>query len=332
MNGASPAYNADEMTHALRTAKTKYLFTLPEALDVAMAAAQDVGLPQSNVFLLEGSKDGHLNIQDLISLGSQSPPVPSYNIPPGKTNKEICGYLNFSSGTTGLPKAVMLCHHNIIAQCHQLRQIQVRDPGERYNILAVTPLFHITGLVRYIHYPVFMNGNSYMLPSFTMPSMLEAIVAYRVRELILVPAIVIRIVRDSIVDKYLPDLQRTVKRWSSGSAPISPEIIQLLHQKFPNTGFRQGYGATESTACISAHPPSHYDYKYARTAGKLCANTVAKVIDLEDPGKVLGVGETGEICARGPQIAMGYLDNVKATEETFDKVSDAYLRCTKFWL
>lgn len=156
--------------------------------------------------------------------------------------------------------------------------------------------------------------------------MLEAIIAYRIRELILVPPIIIRIVRDPIVDRYLPALQRTVKRWSSGSAPTPPEIIQLLHKKFPDTGFRQGYGATESTACISAHPPSHYDYKYATTAGKLCANTVAKVIDLDNPGKVLGVGETGEICAKGPQIAMGYLDNRKATEETFDKVSEGIIR------
>ena len=123
------------------------------------------------------------------------------------------------------------------------------------------PLFHITGLVRFCHYPVFMNGDSIMLPSFTMDSMLRSIVEYEIEELILVPPIIIRVVRDSVVDKYMPDLQRIVKRWSSGSAPIAPEIIQLLKQKFPHTGFRQGYGATESTAAISCHPSTHYDYK-----------------------------------------------------------------------
>ena len=186
-------------------------------------------------------------------------------------------------------------------------------------MLAVTPLFHITGLVRYIHYPVFMNGSSIMLPSFDMESMLKTIVDYRIRELILVPPIIIRVVRDTVVERYLPDLQLIVRRWSSGSAPTPAEIIQLLHQKFPNTGFRQGYGATESTACISCHPPEYYDYKYANTAGKLCANTTAKVLDLNDPKKELGPNETGEICARGPQIAMGYLNNPDATAETFDE-------------
>jgi 4-coumarate--CoA ligase len=161
------------------------------------------------------------------------------------------------------------------------------------------PLFHITGLVRFISYPLLANGDCFMMKKFDFEDMLKAIIQHR------------------IVQRYLPDLQRTVKRWSSGSAPISPEIIALLQQNFPNTGFRQGYGATESTACISAHPPSHYDYKYATTGGMLVANTVAKVISLDDPTRMLGPNETGEICARGPQIAMGYLNNAKATAETF---------------
>ena len=160
-----------------------------------------------------------------------------------------------------------------------------------------------------------MNGLSIMLPSFTLPTMLQTIQSYQIPELILVPPILIRIVRDPLTASY--DLT-CVKRWSSGSAPISPEIIKALQSKFPDTGFRQGYGATESTACISCHPPSHYDYKYAHTGGMLVANTAAKVLSLDAPHVELGVGETGEICAKGPQIAMGYLDNLSATAESFD--------------
>jgi acyl-CoA synthetase (AMP-forming)/AMP-acid ligase II len=318
INGASSAYNAEEMAYALRTAKSKFLFTLPNSLAVAVEAAKAVGMPTSHVFLLEGQRDGFASIHDLIEFGKQYTPEPCWSMPAEKNNKEICGYLNFSSGTTGHPKAVMLSHHNIIAQCHQLRQVQVVEKGEELRALAVTPLFHITGLVRYIHYPIFMNGNCIMLPSFTMESMLETIIAYNIRELILVPPIIIRLVRDAVVDKYLSDLRHTVKRWSSGSAPTSPEIIELLRQKFPDTGFRQGYGATESTACITCHPPSYYDYKYAHTGGKLVANTVAKVISLDDPVQELEIGQVGEICAKGPQIAMGYLDNPASTAETFD--------------
>ncbi|KAK4565328.1 hypothetical protein LTR86_003945 [Recurvomyces mirabilis] len=323
VNGASPAYNAEEMAYALKTASTKILFTLPSSLDVALAAADLAGLPHSKIFLLSGSRSGFKSTSDLIASGRQHTPAPSWSIPTGQTNKTVCGYLNFSSGTTGLPKAVMLSHHNLIAQCHQLRQLQLVSPGQRYKILAVMPLFHITGLVRFVHYPVFMNGDSIMLPSFSMKAMLETIIAHEIEELILVPPIIIRIVRDKVVDPYLPALRKIIKRFSSGSAPTSPEIITLLHSKFPETGFRQGYGATESTACISCHPPSHYDYKYASTAGIACANTEMKVLSLGLDGEAghgrreLGVEETGEICARGPQIAMGYLGNESATRETF---------------
>nr|POF07795.1 putative 4-coumarate--coa ligase 1 [Quercus suber] len=323
VNGASPAYNADEMAHALRTAGTRFLFTLPGSLDVALQAAAMVGLAKERIFLLEGQREGILSIQDLIAAGRSCRILPAWSIPQGQTNMDVCGYLNFSSGTTGLPKAVMLSHGNLIAQCHQLRQLQLVPEGRRYTILAVMPLFHITGLVRFCHYPVLLNGDSVMLPAFNMEAMLQTVIKYEIEELILVPPIIVRIVRDSIVQQYLPDLQRIVKTWSSGSAPVSPEIIELLRLRFPDTGFRQGYGATESTAALSCHPPSHYDYKYAATAGILVANTVAKVISLEDPTKELAAGETGEICAKGPQIAMGYLNNPAATREAFD--TDGFL-------
>jgi len=156
-----------------------------------------------------------------------------------------------------------------------------------------------------------------MMTKFDLEAMMRAVIRHKIEELILVPPILIRLVKDPVAAKHLPGLQRTVKRWSSGSAPISPEIIALLQKNFPQTGFRQGYGATESTACISAHPPSHYDYKYATTAGKLVANTVLKVVPLDGSQRELGANEVGELCAKGPQIAMGYLDNEKSTAETF---------------
>ncbi|KIX01523.1 uncharacterized protein Z518_09249 [Rhinocladiella mackenziei CBS 650.93] len=309
VNGASPAYNVEEMTYALKIARSKILITLPGSLRVALAAADNVGIPRSHVFLLEGKAEGLTSIQDLIKLGTKYTPDPPYRIPQGQTNKDVCGYLNFSSGTTGLPKADPGRDAFISQYVFQsLRPIHLHDYSPS------TSLIPVTGLVRFCTYPIFMNGDSVMLPSFTMESMLRAICEFQIKELILVPPIIIRLVRDKIVDNF--DL-RHVERWSSGSAPISPEIIALLQKKFPWTGFRQGYGATESTACISAHPPTHYDYRYATTGGMLVANTVAKVIDLTT-GEELGANQTGEILARGPQIAMGYLDNPTATAETFD--------------
>ena len=145
--------------------------------------------------------------------------------------------------------------------------------------------------------------------------MLSTIVEYKISEILSVPPIIIRLLQDPIVSKY--DLSH-VKRFSSGAAPISGEILQKLQDRFPWTGFKQGYGMTESCSCITAHPPEKQSYKYAQRGGMIVANTEVKVIHTET-GKEVGYEEEGEILARGPQIVMGYLNNEKATKETFDE-------------
>jgi 4-coumarate--CoA ligase len=210
----------------------------------------------------------------------------------------------------------MISHQNVIAQCLQIQQI---TPDDHRKILAVLPLFHITGLVHALHLPILLNAEVYMLPKFTMKDMLDTVVKYKIGELLLVPPICIRLVRDPIVDEY--DL-RCVTRFSSGAAPLSEEILQLLQKKFPWTGFKQGYGMTESCSCITAHPPEYYDYKYAHAVGTICASTEVKLID--EDGKELGVGKPGELLARGPQITMGYLNNEEATRNTYTQ--DGFLR------
>ena len=94
------------MTYALKIAQSRFLVTLPTSLDVALKAAENAGIPRSRVFLLEGKVDGFTSIQDLVEVGAREMPDPPFQIPSGMTNGEVCGYLNFSSGTTGLPKAV----------------------------------------------------------------------------------------------------------------------------------------------------------------------------------------------------------------------------------
>jgi 4-coumarate--CoA ligase len=97
------------MTYALQKGDAKFLMTMPSSMDVAIPAAKNAGILQEQIFLLEGEKQGYTTIKELIEIGrryGESGQIKSYQIPAGKKNKDVCGFLSFSSGTTGLPKAV----------------------------------------------------------------------------------------------------------------------------------------------------------------------------------------------------------------------------------
>ncbi|KAF2209820.1 hypothetical protein CERZMDRAFT_113583 [Cercospora zeae-maydis SCOH1-5] len=319
VNGASPSYSAQEMAHALRTAGTDFIVTIPEALPTVMEAAEAVKLPRNRILLLEGEAAGLTTIESLRRDGERYGTDAQHDfhrIQRG-SNGDLCGFLAFSSGTTGLPKAVMLSHRNMISQCEQLRDVAGHH---RKTFLASLPCFHISGLVRFLNWPIISNEEVIMLSKFTMEAFLQAIQKYRVTDLTLVPSIVVRLVRDSQVSKY--DLS-SVKVIACGAAPVGQEILTELQRQMPWTGFRQSWGMTESCCSLTTHPPEFYDYKYANNAGMLIASTIVKVQDLAT-GKELGPGETGELFAKGPQVAMGYLDNPEETAATFQ--SDGYLR------
>lgn len=111
ISGASPAYNVEEMTYALRTANAKILMTAASSLPVAIPAAENAGIPKDRIILLEGEQDGFTTIKNLVAFGkakSTAEQASVYTFSRGQTNKDLCGFLSFSSGTTGLPKAVSI--------------------------------------------------------------------------------------------------------------------------------------------------------------------------------------------------------------------------------
>lgn len=106
MSGASPAYGIEEMSYALKTSGAKFVMTHPERLGVAVQACEAVGLGTENIFLLEGEQEGYLGVQELIRGVKKGEEVDEWMGAQEQGNKNVCAFLSFSSGTTGLPKAV----------------------------------------------------------------------------------------------------------------------------------------------------------------------------------------------------------------------------------
>lgn len=96
VNGASPAYGVEEMVHAMKTANSNIVFTLPSCLDIATQAAKAVGLRKDRIILLEGSAEGTRNLEDLIGEGKRLDEVRVWKIPTGSSNRDICGYVILS--------------------------------------------------------------------------------------------------------------------------------------------------------------------------------------------------------------------------------------------
>jgi len=91
VNGASPAYGVDEMVHAMRTAGSRIIFTLPSCLDVVVEAAEVLGIGRDRIVLLEGSAEGVRTLGELIEEGKGLDEVPVEGVPEGKSNKDVCG-------------------------------------------------------------------------------------------------------------------------------------------------------------------------------------------------------------------------------------------------
>lgn len=319
--GVSPDYTVDELTHSLAVSQAKLIFTTAENLDRAHEAAAQHGLSASHVIRLDASAEDAQGIEFLTLAGrakAEQSQARAFQIPRGKTNAQSCAFLCFSSGTTGLPKAVKISHANVIAQCLQIQQI---TPDDHDKVIAALPFYHITGIVHQLNLPILLGANVYIIARYTLEAFLETASRNRVKELLVVPPILLRMVReDGLVSRY--DLSH-VKRFSSGAAPLPKTILDELAAKFPGTGFKQGYGLSESCSAIASHPPSKYAYRNADKAGMLVASTEVRIVDVTS-GEDVGAGEEGEIWARGPQMAiMGYEGNATATAEAFD--ADGFL-------
>jgi long-chain acyl-CoA synthetase len=236
-----------------------------------------------------------------------SPDLPVEDIDP----REDLAALQYTGGTTGLPKGVMLTHFNLVANAFQC-SFWAREFVERGKdvYLDVIPFFHSYGQTVGMNNAILNAAAMVLIPQFEINLMLQAIQKYRPNFFPGVPTLYVAILNHPEALKYGVD---RIRLCNSGSAPLPVEV----HRRFSRISggiFIEGYGLSEASPVTHSNPI--IGKKKVGSIGIPFPDTEAKIVDVETGKQELGFNEPGELIIRGPQVMKGYWNKPEETAQT----------------
>lgn len=318
--GANPVYTVNEVAHQMKAISAAVVLIHPTLLETGITAAKRANIALDRLFIFSDSE--HLTtsgVRDWRTMVASEKDAASWAWNPleGEAATQATAVINFSSGTTGLPKGVCITHHNLIANSDQAiyNQFQgtgysIENPGPPERWLAFLPLYHAYSQLFTMNIACRLQIPVYIMSKFVFEDYLKHIQQFKITSVHLVPPVLVMMAKRPEISRY--DIS-SVKHYLSGAAPLSSDLQNELMSRFAGTVICQGWGMTETTCSGIMTPGLTKDL--TGSIGYLLPNTEARLVN-DNNEDLTDDGQPGELWLRGPQIMRGYWKNEQATQES----------------
>ncbi|KAF2429041.1 4-coumarate-CoA ligase [Tothia fuscella] len=335
--GANPAYTVNEVAYQMRTIQAAIVLIHPSLLETGMAAARQANIPIDRLYIFSDKKHPTTyGVLDWQSLLYSEIDAEHWHWDPleGDAAVQTIAAINFSSGTTGLPKGVCITHANLIANSAQAISNQFEgteytaDNPDPEKWLAFLPLYHAYFQLFTINIACKLRILVYIMPRFTFDDYLRYIQRFMITRLHLLPPVLVMMMKRPETARY--NLS-SLKHILSAAAPLSSEVQNRATDQL-RVVVSQGWGMTEPTCAGFIMPGMAKDM--TGSIGYLLPNTEALLVDDGEKEVV----QAGELWVRGPQIMREYWKNPQATQDSLTsdgwfKTGDvAVTRDSKWWV